>query len=291
MADIEVRSADPASQQMIVLASEAGITTVWDRLSAQKTQCRFGKLGLCCRNCFMGPCRVSPDGKGAEQGICGAGVDTIVARNLLRHITAGVAAHSDHGHEIIRTLLLASTAPSETYKIRSPERLRALADGYGIAHCGLNDQELGKEMANLLLGEFGKQDGTLINLLRAPEQQQKNWAAANTAPRGIDREIVSGLHMTNMGVDNVAEHLLLASVRTALADGWGGSMIATDMSDVLFGAPHPLRSRVNLGVLKADEVNILVHGHEPTLSDGMVAATRDPQLLAEGAAKGAKGIN
>jgi carbon-monoxide dehydrogenase catalytic subunit len=291
MADIDVRSVDPASQQMIVLANEAGITTVWDRLDAQKAQCKFGRLGLCCRNCFMGPCRVNPDGKGAQQGICGAGVDTIVARNLLRHIAAGVAAHSDHGREIVRTLLLAATTNSETYKIRSPERLRALADGYGIKHSGLNDQELGKELANLLMGEFGKQDGTLINLRRAPEQQQKNWAAANTAPRGIDREIVSGLHMTNMGVDNAAEHLLLASVRAALADGWGGSMIATDVSDILFGAPHPLRSRVNLGVLKADEVNILVHGHEPTLSDVMVAAARDPDLLAEAAAKGAKGIN
>ncbi|MGA2795995.1 MAG: anaerobic carbon-monoxide dehydrogenase catalytic subunit [Thermoguttaceae bacterium] len=291
MADFEVRSVDPASQQMIVLANESGITTVWDRLDAQKAQCKFGRLGLCCRNCFMGPCRVNPDGKGAQQGVCGAGVDTIVARNLLRHIAAGVSAHSDHGREIVHTLLLAATAPSEAYKIRSPQRLRALADEYGIAHSGLSDQEVGKELADLLSGEFGKQDGTLINLRRAPEQQQKNWAAANTAPRGIDREIVSGLHMTNMGVDNAAEHLLLASVRTALADGWGGSMIATDVSDVLFGAPSPLRSRVNLGVLKADEVNILVHGHEPTLSDVMVAAVRDPELLAEAAAKGAKGIN
>jgi anaerobic carbon-monoxide dehydrogenase catalytic subunit len=291
MADIEVRSVDPASQQMIILAGEAGIATVWDRLGAQKAQCKFGRLGLCCRNCFMGPCRVNPDGKGADKGVCGAGVDTIVARNLLRHIAAGVSAHSDHGREIVRTLLLAATAPSEAYKIRSPQRLRALADGYGIDQSCLSDEETGKALANLLAAEFGKQDGTLINLRRAPEQQQKNWAAAGTAPRGIDREIVSGLHMTNMGVDNAAEHLLLASVRTALADGWGGSMIATDVSDVLFGAPSPLRSRVNLGVLKADEVNILVHGHEPTLSDVMVAAARDPELLAEAAAKGAKGIN
>jgi carbon-monoxide dehydrogenase catalytic subunit len=85
--------------------------------------------------------------------------------------------------------------------------------------------------------------------------------------------------------------LLLASVRAALADGWGGSMIATDVSDVLFGEPHPLRARVNLGVLKKDEVNIVVHGHEPTLSDVMVAAARDPEILKEAEAKGAKGVN
>jgi carbon-monoxide dehydrogenase catalytic subunit len=291
MAEVKTRSVDPASLEIIAVAGKAGVPTVWDRFETQKAQCKFGRLGLCCRNCFMGPCRVNPDGKGSQQGICGAGADTIVARNLLRHIAAGTAAHSDHGREIVRTLLMAAAGDSEAYKIRSPERLRALAEEFGVATDGRSDREMAKDLGNILLGEFGKQDGTLLNLRRAPQQQQKNWAAADAAPRGIDREVVTGLHMTNMGVDNAAEHILLAAVRVALADGWGGSMIATDVSDVLFGAPHPLRSRVNLGVLKADEVNILVHGHEPTLSDVMVAAARDPELLAEAAAKGAKGIN
>ena len=291
MAEVTRRSADAATREMMVLAGEAGIQTVWDRLELQKAQCRFGKQGLCCRNCFMGPCRVNPDGKGAAVGVCGAGVDTIVARNLLRHIAAGTAAHSDHGREIARTLLLAAEGKSEAYKIRGRAKLRALAEEYGIAQDGRSDEMLARELAELLLGEFGKQEEVLINTSRAPEQQRKNWAAADATPRGVDREVVTGLHMTTMGVDNDPEHLILAAARTALADGWGGSMIATDVSDVLFGEPHPLRSRVNLGVLKKDEVNILVHGHEPTLSDVLVAATRDPELVAEAAAVGAKGIN
>jgi len=291
VAEVTRRSADAATREMMVLAGEAGIQTVWDRLELQKAQCRFGKQGLCCRNCFMGPCRVNPDGKGAAVGVCGAGVDTIVARNLLRHIAAGTAAHSDHGREIARTLLLAAEGKSEAYKIRGRAKLRALAEEYGIAQDGRSDEMLARELAELLLGEFGKQEEVLINTSRAPEQQRKNWAAADATPRGVDREVVTGLHMTTMGVDNDPEHLILAAARTALADGWGGSMIATDVSDVLFGEPHPLRSRVNLGVLKKDEVNILVHGHEPTLSDVLVAATRDPELVAEAAAVGAKGIN
>ena len=148
------------------------------------------------------------------------------------------------------------------------------------------DEDVAKDLADLLLAEFGKQEGTLLNLRRAPEQQQKNWAAAGAVPRGVDREVVTGMHMTHIGVDNDAEHILLAAVRTALADGWGGSMIATDVSDVLFGEPQPLRSRANLGVLRKDEVNIVVHGHEPTLSDVIVAAARDPELLAEAAGQG-----
>lgn len=291
MGERKQRSVDPASLEMLDVAAQVGISTAWDRLDAQKSQCRFGREGLCCRNCFMGPCRVNPGGKGAQEGVCGATADTIVARNLLRHIAAGTAAHSDHGREIVRALRIAAEGKSSAYKIRGPAKLRTLAEEYGIATDGRSDEQIGLELADLLLAEFGKQDGELLNNKRAPEQQQKNWAAAGSAPRSVDREIVTGIHMTNMGVDNDPKHILFSAARTALADGWGGSMIATDVSDILFGAPKPVRATANLGVLKKDEVNILVHGHEPTLSDVIVAAARDPELLAEAAARGAEGIN
>ncbi len=291
MADIEVRSVDPASQEMIILASNAGIATVWDRLEQQRPQCGFGSLGICCRNCFMGPCRIDPFGNGAKEGICGATAETIVARNLLRNICSGAAAHSDHARGIVHALLLAATGTSEAYKIRGSDKLHTLAEEYGISRDGRSDVEVARDVAQLLLAEFGRQEGVLANTRRAPRQQQQNWTAEDSVPRGIDREIVAGMHATHVGGDNDARHILMAAVRTALADGWGGSMIATDVSDILFGEPHPLKSRVNLGVLKADEVNIIVHGHEPTLSDVIVAAARDPQLLDEAKANGAKGIN
>ncbi len=291
MADQQKRSVDAATLHVLDIAEQAGIETVWDRLAAQKVQCKFGKQGICCRNCFMGPCRVNPGGKGAQVGICGASADAIVARNLLKDIAAGTAAHSDHAREVVKTLALAATGKSDAYKIRGPAKLHALAEEFGIERNGRSDNEIAKDLADLLLQEFGKQDGTLLNVQRAPEQQQKNWAAAEATPRGIDREVVTAMHLTNMGVDNDPEHLIMASMRTALANGWGGSMIGSDVSDVLFGEPHPLRSRVNLGVLEEDQINILVHGHEPTLSDVIVAASQDPELLAEAEAKGAKGIN
>jgi carbon-monoxide dehydrogenase catalytic subunit len=186
---------------------------------------------------------------------------------------------------------LAAEGNSNAYTIKGRVKLRKLAEEYGIADHDRSDEEVARDLADLLLDEFGKQKGLLLNVSRAPEQQRKNWAAAQVTPRGVDREIVTGMHMTHIGVDNDPEHLVMGAVRAALADGWGGSMIATDVSDVLFGEPHPLRSRVNLGVLKSDEVNLIVHGHEPTLSDVIVAAARDPEILAEARAKGAKGIN
>jgi carbon-monoxide dehydrogenase catalytic subunit len=291
MAERKQRSVDPATLHVLDLAEQAGVQTVWDRLEAQKVQCKFGKQGLCCRSCFMGPCRVNPGGKGAQVGICGASAEAIVARNLLKDIAAGTAAHSDHGREIVKALALAAEGKSDAYKIRGPKKLHRLAEEFGIARDGRSDGEIAKDLASLFLDEFGKQDGELLNIRRAPEQQQKNWSAAQATPRGVDREVVTGMHLTNMGVDNDPEHLIMASARTALADGWGGSMIASDVSDVLFGEPNPLRSRMNLGVLKEDQVNILVHGHEPTLSDVIVAAAGDPELIEEAKAKGASGIN
>ncbi|MHB1034875.1 MAG: anaerobic carbon-monoxide dehydrogenase catalytic subunit [Pirellulales bacterium] len=285
------RSADSATREMLALAGRSGIATAWDRLASQEPQCGFGKLGICCKNCFMGPCRIDPFGGGAREGICGATAETIVARNLLRHICSGTAAHSDHARDLVHALSLAAAGTSEAYQIKGRRKLHKLAEEYGIARDGRADGEIAGDLARLLRAEFGRQEGLLTNVARAPEQQQKNWNAQDASPRGIDREVVTGMHATHVGGDNDPEHILMAAVRTALADGWGGSMIATDVSDVLFGEPHPLKSRVNLGVLKADQVNIIVHGHEPTLSDVIVAAARDPQLLAEAKAKGAAGIN
>lgn len=278
-------SADPATREMIILAEQSGLSTPWDRLEAQQPQCGFGKKGICCRNCSMGPCR------GTKDGVCGASPDAIVARNLLRHVCAGASAHSDHGRELVHALLFAAEGNTDAYKIKGVAKLHSLAKEYGIDSDGRTDGEVAEDVARFMMAEFGRQEGLLANVKRAPEQQQKNWATADATPRGVDREVVTGMHTTHVGCDNDPQHILMSAARTALADGWGGSMIATDVSDVLFGEPQPLRSRVNLGVLKTDEVNIIVHGHEPTLSDVIVAAVQDPELLAEAKAKGAKGIN
>jgi len=287
----KARSVDSAAQAMIACACDAHIPLSWDRLAEQEPQCQFGALGICCRHCAMGPCRIDPFGEGAQKGVCGATADTIVARGLLRALLSGVAAHSDHGREIVHALALAAEGKSEAYRIKGPAKLRRLAQEYGIACEGRSDNDIARDLAHKLLEEFGKQEGTLLNVARAPEQQRKNWAAVGATPRGVDREVVTGMHMTHVGVDNDPEHILMAAVRAALADGWGGSMIATDVSDVLFGEPHWLRSRANLGVLREDQVNIIVHGHEPTLSDVVVAAARDPEMLALAREKGATGIN
>ncbi|WP_410509384.1 anaerobic carbon-monoxide dehydrogenase catalytic subunit [Methanosarcina hadiensis] len=285
------RSIDPASQSMLEKAENDGIETAWDRYEQQLPQCGFGQLGICCRNCNMGPCRIDPFGEGAKNGICGATADIIVARNLLRMIAAGAAAHSDHARDAVLTFKKMSEGKAGSYGIKDEAKLFSLASEYGISEEGKSREEIASELANALLAEFGKQEGPIQYTRRAPEARLRLWSELGIEPRGIDREIVECMHRTHMGVDNDATHILLQGLRTGLSDGWGGSMIATEIQDVLFGTPEPKKSTVNLGVLVRDKVNVIVHGHEPILSEMIVEAAEDPELLKLAKEKGATGIN
>jgi len=285
------RSIDKASLYMLKIAASEGVETAWDRFSAQQPQCGFGELGLCCRNCNMGPCRINPFGDGPERGVCGATADIIVARNLLRMIAAGAAAHSDHGRDVVETLRGAATGEAKDYQIKDVDKLKRLAVEYGVNVEERPVNEIAQELAEVVLEEFGTRKGHLQTIKRAPAGRHKVWGNLGIIPRGIDREVVESMHRTNMGVDNDAANLVLQGLRCSLSDGWGGSLLATEFSDVLFGTPKPVRGQSNLGVLRADMVNVIVHGHEPILSEMLLAAGREPDLLAAAKAKGASGIN
>jgi carbon-monoxide dehydrogenase catalytic subunit len=286
------RSIDPATHKMLAWAEKNGLETAWDRHEAQLPQCGFGELGVCCRNCNMGPCRISLFAeKGPKAGVCGATADIIVARNLIRMIAAGAAAHSDHGRDIADTLLMTAEGKSGGYEIKDEAKLNTLATEYGIKTEGRSKEEIALDLARAVTDEFGKQKGPIQFTRRAPEKRVALWQKLGIDPRGIDREIVEIMHRTHIGVDNDPLNLILQGLRASVADGWGGSMIATDLSDVLFGTPTPIRSEANLGVLKKDHVNIVVHGHEPTLSEMIVAAAEDPEMFALAEKLGAQGIN
>jgi len=287
----EERTIDKATKKMLEVTECECIETAWDRYDAMQPQCGFGTLGVCCRICNLGPCRIDPFGEGPQKGVCGATADTIAARNLVRMIAAGAAAHSDHGRDVARTLLLTSQGKAEGYGIKDEQKLRVLAEEFGVKVDGRKKEDIAKDVAEMFLAEFGKQEGELLFTGRAPEERKAIWRKLGILPRGIDREIVEIMHRTNIGVDSDVMSLLLQGMRTSLADGWGGSMIATELQDILFGSPKPIRAKVNLGVLKKEKVNIVVHGHEPTLSDVIVSAVQDPELLKLAKDKGADGIN
>ena len=280
MSEVKERSVDLATQKILRKANEEDIVVAWDRFESMQPQCGFGELGICCRICNMGPCRIDPFGDGAQRGVCGANADTIVARNLARMIAAGAAAHSDHGRDVAHALLLSAQGKAGAYKIKDKAKLASLAGEYGIKVEGRKKEEIAEDLANKVLNEFGQQHGELRMALRAPKKRVELWRKLGIMPRGMDREIVEMMHRTNMGVGNDYKNILLHGMRAALSDGWGGSMLATELSDILFGTSQPIRGKSNLGVLAEDEVNVVVHGHEPTLSEVVVEASRDPEIPA-----------
>jgi len=282
------RSSDIAAQEMITRMAEAGQQNAWDRLELQMPQCGFGKQGICCRICMMGPCRIT---KKAPLGVCGANADTIVARNFLRAIAAGVSAHSDHGRTVAEVFLSTARGEAGDYQLKDTVKLHKLAVELGVETKNRSANEIGVDVGLIALAEFGKPEGTQLMAKRAPKPRQEIWDKLEITPRAVDREVTESLHRTHMGVDQDYKNILMHACRVALADGWGGSMLATELQDVLFGTPYPGRGEVNMGVLKEDEVNIIVHGHEPILSEMIAAASQDEDLLAEAEKVGAKGVN
>ncbi len=293
MADGKEKSVDRASVEMIDKAERENISTVFSRADELKP-CPIGVEESCCKVCSMGPCRLPRSKKGEQKqraGVCGATIDTVVARNFARKIAAGSASHSDHAREVARTFLMAARGQTPDFSIKDETKLFQVALDFGINIEKRDVKEIAIELGEKALNEFGKQEGELIFAGKAPLRRQELWKKHGVMPRGIDREIVEVMHRTHMGVDQDYRHILEQATRAALADGWGGSMISTDLQDIMFGTPVPVLGSINLGVLKEDHVNIVVHGHEPLLPEMLVIASRDPALKELAEKTGAKGIN
>ena len=272
-------------------ARQDGVETVWERHDAQQPQCGFCDMGLSCRICIMGPCRVDPFGEGPQTGVCGADADIIVARNLCRMIAAGAASHSDHGRDLVEVLAGVADGTAIGYKIRDEAKLKRLAEEYGVATGDKTLLAIAGELAQAMMEDYGMRQKAIKLVSRAPKKRQEVWEKFGLTPRGIDRETSEMMHRTHMGVDNNWQSLLLQAMRNSLSDGWGGSMIATEVSDILFGVPTPRPTMVNAGVLKDDQVNIVVHGHNPVVSEMVSKACLSPDLMDLAKARGAKGIN
>ena len=283
---ITVEQMEEATASLLENGKKVGADSWQQRVKNQTPHCGFGEAGTCCRICSMGPCRITPK---APRGICGCDVHGIVGRNYLRFTAGGSATHSDHGREICHTLY--NTKEGGNYTVKDPEKLKRIAQEWGIETEGKDIFDLAHEVAETGLMEYGKPFGVQRYLKRAPEHTQKLWHDAGIEPRAIDREVSQSLHMTHMGCSSLPEALIRQALRAGLSDGWGGSMMGTEFSDVLFGTPKPVDTTANIGVMDKDMVNIIVHGHDPSLSEMVVFYANDPEMIALAKSVGAKGIN
>ncbi|MDO4491299.1 MAG: anaerobic carbon-monoxide dehydrogenase catalytic subunit [Lachnospiraceae bacterium] len=280
-----IEEMEAATERLLETAAKVGADTWQVRVKNQTPHCKFGEQGICCRICTMGPCRVTPK---APRGICGCDAHGIVARNFVRFTAGGGATHSDHGREICFELMAAK--PEGPFKVADPEKLIRIAKEWDVETEGKDIYDLAHEVAEMAAMEYGKVRGYQNWIKRAPEYLQKLWIDEGIAPRAVDREVSTCMHMTHMGNSSKPEPLIRQALRMGLADGWGGSMTGTEFSDVMFGTPKPTDTTANFGVMKADYVNIVVHGHDPSLSEFVCDFADDPEMIARAKSVGAKGI-
>jgi len=289
--DKVVKNANEAAEKIIEWGELHDIDTCFERAQRQKP-CPIGEKGACCKICHMGPCRfVGPNAEEEARGVCGATVSTVASRNFLRMAVAGAAAHIDHARDMAFTLLAVANGETKDFKITDVKKLYRIAGILDIEFEGRPVIDVAKDVATKLIEDFGRQKGTTHFVKRAPKKTRERWNKWGITPRGTDREITEAMHRTHIGVDHDPDNLLSCALRVALSDGWGGSMISTDITDILFGTPRPVKAEASFGIFKEDEVNIVVHGHEPSLAETIIDVVNEPEMLAYATSKGAKGIN
>ena len=281
---VEQMEADTA--RLKETAEKVGIDVWQDRVKNQTPHCGFGEKGICCRICAMGPCRITPK---APKGICGADAHAIAGRNYLRMAAGGGATHSDHGRECAWKLV--DSSADGYYHVTDSAKLIQLAQEWGIETEGRDIYDIAHDVGRTCVNEYGKAEGYQLWTKRATEERQKVWMEQGITPRAVDREVVTAMHMTHMGNTADPEYLVRQALRVGLADGWGGSMTGTQMSDILYGTPVPHETESNLGVLDKEMVNIVVHGHDPAVSEMIIRYSEDPEMIKKARAVGAKGIN
>jgi carbon-monoxide dehydrogenase catalytic subunit len=288
--DIKNATSCDATAQMLAKAEKDGVETAFHRAAAMRP-CPIGADSACCKHCSMGPCRLNSKDPYGKVGVCGATIDTIMARNFARMIACGGAAHTDHGMNILNLFREVINGNIKDYSIKDPIKLQEVASSIGIEVEDRDIKEIATDLYKELERTYTQVEGEIPFAKRVPEKTLETWRKHGVVPRGAMREIMDLSHRTHMGVDQDYKNLMTQCSRTALADGWGGSMVATEISDILFGTPTPVKAEVNMGCLKEDEVNIIIHGHEPNLLESMVDSVSDPILIQAAKDAGAAGIN
>jgi carbon-monoxide dehydrogenase catalytic subunit len=279
-----------STQQMIQKARKDGVELFFDRAEAVKP-CPIGADSACCKHCSMGPCRMNPNDPYKRVGVCGATIDTISARNFGRMVAAGTAAHTDHGMAMLDLFRGVIEGTVQDFEIKDTMKLTEVAESLEIKTEGRSIKEIARDVYNELERTYTQVDGEIPFVKRVPKKTLESWRKEGIVPRGAMREIMEMMHRTAIGVDQDYENITKQISRTALADGWGGSMVSTEISDILFGTPAPVEIQVDLGVLKEDHVNIIVHGHEPILLEAMLISADAPSIKKMATDAGAKGIN
>ena len=282
---------NPGDLELFRKAEKENLQLGVDRLKKMMPQCGFGELGTCCVICYMGPCRIDPFDNGPKLGVCGANADVIVARNFLRAATGGASSHAGHARELALLLLEVAEGKAPGYQVRDEAKLLSVAGSLGVATDGRTANAIAGDVARKAIEDFGRQDGKPMNWIRArtSKREYDKWEKLGLIVSNPHNEIETAMHRTSMGNDSDPLNLWLATLRMGIVDNFAGLMLATDLSDILFGTPSPKVISANYAVIKDASVNVACHGHNPIMASKLVEWA--DKLEGEAKAAGADGIN
>ena len=282
---------NPGDLELFRKAEKENLQLGVDRLKKMMPQCGFGELGTCCVICYMGPCRIDPFDNGPKLGVCGANADVIVARNFLRAATGGASSHAGHARELALLLLEVAEGKAPGYQVRDEAKLLFVAGSLGVATDGRTANAIAGDVARKAIEDFGRQDGKPMNWIRArtSKREYDKWEKLGLIVSNPHNEIETAMHRTSMGNDSDPLNLWLAILRMGIVDNFAGLMLATDLSDILFGTPSPKVISANYAVIKDASVNVACHGHNPIMASKLVEWA--DKLEGEAKAAGADGIN
>lgn len=285
--DVRKLTPNPATRELLDQMAGEGCETCFDRFEAQQPQCGFGLQGTCCRMCQWGPCRIT--GRNPT-GICGRDQAAVIMANLLRALCAGLSAHARHAHEVYLSIRAAARGDAPI-PLRGKERLVDLAGRLGVEATG-TPEAVAQRLVDVLLADLGRMEAAPMAMLNAyaPQERRDTWARLGVLPRSAAYEVMESLHMTTLGGCSDWQALAFQELRAALAYCYStlfGTSLATE---ILYGTPQPRVTRVNYGVLQADHVNLLLHGHSPVMVEKVLEKVHSAEIQARARALGAKGI-
>ncbi|WP_300160657.1 hypothetical protein [Solidesulfovibrio sp.] len=287
-AEVMAQAPDPAVREMVAYMDRLGCENCFDRFDQQKPQCTFGLAGVCCKNCTLGPCKIT---KKSPRGVCGAGADLIVARNLCRHAAAGVSAHGSRAREVMLALRKAAAGEIKI-PILGREKVLATAKMFGLEVEGQSVEALAGRIADILLEDMSRTvpgPHRTLSAVATPERRQV-WEQLGLLPVSAYHEVFEALHQTVTGNQGdwrkVMDQFLRCGIAFSMSSVVGGSIA----SDCLYGVPTRATSKVNLGALEKGCVNIAIHGHAPMLAMEIVRLARTEKFTAMARAAGAGGI-
>lgn len=286
--DVLEQTPDPAVREMLLHLQEMGCETTFDRFDQQQPQCSFGMAGVCCRNCCMGPCKIT---RKSPKGVCGADADVIVARNLLRAMAAGIAAHGARGRESMLALKYAAEGTLDL-PIEGEGKVRKTAEIFGLETEGKSIAELAGKIAEILLEDLSRTipaEHRTLKAFAAPERLER-WKELDLLPISAYHESFESLHQTSTGTNGDWKSILHQFERCGLAFSWSSVLGSSIAMDSLFGLPARSTCRVNLGALEKGYVNIAVHGHSPLLVQEIVKQGQQETWVQKAKEEGALGI-